>query len=297
MRTGKSDPECLPQQARWRWPGAPTLRRLVQHPSAATGLLVLALLVLAAVTAPLISPYDPLAQNMADFLSGPTTIHWFGTDQFGRDIFSRVLWGGRVTLQVGIIAIAIAGVVGVTLGLFAGYYGGWTDHLIMRAIDLMLAFPTMLLALGVVAILGSSLSNVMIAVGIAGVPQFTRVVRSAVLGAQSLPYVEAAHAVGCSDAYIIWRHILPNVFGPAIVLATTGCAAAIITGAALSFLGLGVRPPSPEWGSMLSTGREYLRHAPWMSVFPGLAIMLAVLSINLIGDRLRDVLDPRLRVD
>jgi peptide/nickel transport system permease protein len=170
------------------------------------------------------------------------------------------------------------------------------DGLIMWLIDLLLAFPSMLLALGVVAVLGPSLTNVMIAVGIAGVPQFTRVVRSAVLSARSLPYVEAARAIGDSDQLIMWRHILPNVIGPAVVLATTGMAGAIITGAALSFLGLGVRPPSPEWGAMLSTGREYIRHAPWMSIFPGVAIMLAVVAINLVGDRLRDVLDPRLRV-
>jgi peptide/nickel transport system permease protein len=198
---------------------------------------------------------------------------------------------------VGVIAVAISGAVGLVLGLVAGYYGGWADGTIMRLIDLLLAFPSMLLALGVVAILGGSLANVMIAVGIAGVPPFTRVVRAAVLGARGLPYVEAARGIGCPDRTIMWRHILPNVLAPALVMATTGGAAAIITGAALSFLGLGVRPPAPEWGAMLSTGREYLRHAPWMSIFPGLAIMLAVVSINVVGDRLRDVLDPRLRIE
>src|SRR5262249_27752912 len=240
---------------------------------------------------------DPLEQNMADFLVPPGPAHWFGTDQFGRDILSRIVWGGRLTLQVGVIAVAISGATGLALGLVAGYYGGWPDAVIMRLIDLLLAFPSMLLALGVVAVLGGSLGNVMIAVGIAGVPQFTRVVRAAVLGARALPYVEAARGVGCPDRTIIWRHIFPNVLAPALVLATTGGAAAIITGAALSFLGLGVRPPAPEWGAMLSTGREFLRHAPWMSIFPGLAIMLAVVSVNVGGDRLRDVLDPRLRLE
>jgi peptide/nickel transport system permease protein len=283
--------------ARARPPALDVTVRLVRHPTAVTGLGVLIVMVAAALAAPLVAPYDPLEQNMADFLVGPGPSHWFGTDQFGRDIFSRVVWGGRLTLQVGVIAVAISGTAGLALGLLAGYHGGWVDAVTMRLIDLLLAFPSMLLALGVVAVLGGSLANVMIAVGIAGVPQFTRVVRAAVLGARALPYVEAARGVGCPDRTIVWRHILPNVLAPALVLATTGGAAAIITGAALSFLGLGVRPPSPEWGAMLSTGREFLRHAPWMSIFPGLAIMLAVISINVVGDRLRDVLDPRLRLE
>jgi peptide/nickel transport system permease protein len=282
---------------RSRPPAVDVAARLVRRPSAALSLAVLAVMAGAAVAAPLVSPYDPFEQNMGDFLVPPGPAHWFGTDQFGRDIFSRVVWGGRLTLQVGVIAVSISGAVGLVLGLAAGYYGRWVDAVIMRLIDLLLAFPSMLLALGVVAVLGGSLANVMIAVGIAGVPQFTRVVRSAVLSAKALPYVEAARGVGCPDTTIIRRHLFPNVLAPALVLATTGGAAAIITGAALSYLGLGVRPPAPEWGAMLSTGREYLRHAPWMSIFPGLAIMLAVIAINVVGDRLRDVLDPRLRID
>jgi peptide/nickel transport system permease protein len=279
---------------RRRWD---TLRRLLQAPSTVAALGVVAVLGLAALAAPLVAPYDPLDQNMADFLSAPGPRHWFGTDQFGRDIFSRVIWGGRLTLQVGVIAVGISAALGVPLGLTAGFYGRAADFLIMRAIDLLLAFPGILLALGVVAILGGSLANVMIAVGIAGVPQFTRIVRAAVLGVRALPYVEAAQGIGCPDRLILWRHVLPNVVAPAVVLATTSGAGAIITGAALSFLGLGARPPAPEWGAMLSTGREYLRHAPWMSVFPGLAIMVAVIAINVVGDRLRDVLDPRLRLE
>jgi len=282
---------------RGRGPGREALSRFLRTPSSVVALAVLGLLVGVAVAAPLASPYDPLEQNMADFLAAPGRAHWFGTDQFGRDILSRVIWGGRLTLQVGAIAVGISGAVGVTLGLAAGFYGRWLDFVVMRLVDLLLAFPTILLALGVVAILGGSLPTVMIAVGVAGIPQFTRLVRATVLAIRSLPYIEAARAVGCRDRAVVWRHILPNVVAPALVLATTSGAGAIITGAALSFLGLGARPPAPEWGAMLSTGREFLRHAPWMSIFPGLAIMSAVVAINVIGDRLRDLLDPRLRMD
>jgi peptide/nickel transport system permease protein len=280
-----------------RGPGGEAMRRFLRTPSAVVALSLLGALGAAAIAAPLVSPYDPLDQNMADFLAPPGRSHWFGTDQFGRDILSRVVWGGRLTLQVGAIAVGISGVAGVVLGLTAGFYGRWPDFVIMRLIDLLLAFPSILLALGVVAILGGSLPNVMIAVGVAGVPQFTRLVRATVLAVRALPFVEAARAIGCRDRAILWRHILPNVVAPALVLATTSAAGAIITGAALSFLGLGVRPPAPEWGAMLSTGREYLRHAPWMSIFPGLAIMVAVIAINVVGDRFRDLLDPRLRME
>lgn len=288
---------ALAERATGRGPGAEAFRRFLRSPSAVLALSLLGLLTGAAVAAPLVSPYDPLDQNMADFLVAPSRTHWFGTDQFGRDILSRVVWGGRLTLQVGAIAVGISATAGVVLGLTAGFYGRWPDAVIMRLIDLLLAFPSILLALGVVAILGGSLPNVMIAVGIAGIPQFTRLVRAAVLALRALPFVEAARAIGCQDRVILRRHILPNVVAPALVLATTSAAGAIITGAALSFLGLGVRPPAPEWGAMLSTGREFLRHAPWMSIFPGLAIMTAVMAINVIGDRLRDLLDPRLRVE
>ena len=251
----------------------------------------------AAVAAPLVSPYDPLDQNMADFLVPPGRGHWFGTDQFGRDILSRVVWGGRLTLQVGAIAVGISAVGRGGARADRRVLRPVADFVIMRLIDLLLAFPSILLALGVVAILGGSLPNVMIAVGVAGVPQFTRLVRATVLALRALPFVEAARAIGCHDRVILWRHILPNVVAPALVLATTSAAGAIITGAALSFLGLGVRPPAPEWGAMLSTGREFLRHAPWMSIFPGLAIMVAVIAINVVGDRFRDLLDPRLRME
>jgi peptide/nickel transport system permease protein len=271
--------------------------RLARLPSATAAAIVLAVLIVASVAAPFISPYDPVMQNMADFLEGPSPAHWFGTDQFGRDLLSRVLWGGQVTLQVGVIAVSISAAVGIAFGLLAGYYGGWPDMAVMRFMDLLLAFPSMLLALSVIAVLGSSVTNLMIAVGISGIPQFTRVVRSAALTVRTQPYVEAARVLGCPDLQIMSRHIFPNVLAPAIVMATTGVAAAIITGAALSFLGLGIRPPAPEWGALLSTGREYLRHAPWMSIFPGLAIMLAVVAINLLGDGIRDAFDPRLRID
>src|SRR4029453_13690610 len=310
VRSGPSDqdPPINPdtaRAARRERRGSPTdaLRRLVRAPSTVLALLVLGTLAGAALAAPIVSPYDPLEQNMGDFLVRPGPGHWCGPDQFGRDILSRIIWGGRLTLQVGLISVGIAALAGVTLGLAAGFYGSWPDLVIMRLIDLLLAFPSMLLALGVVAVLGGSLPNVMIAVGIAGVPQFTRVVRAAVLGARGAPPRAGPPPVGAPGGgrlwarLIMWRQVLPNVLAPALVRGTTSAAAAIITGAALSFLGLGVRPPAPEWGAMLSTGREYLRHAPWMSVFPGLAIMLAVVSINVVGDRLRDVLDPRLRLE
>jgi peptide/nickel transport system permease protein len=283
-----------PQSRSWL---AQTMLRVFRLPSARIGLAILIVMTVGAIAAPLVSPYDPIEQDFNDLLVGPSLGHLFGTDQFGRDIFSRVIWGGRITLQVGLIAVSISAAVGLPLGLAAGYYGSWVDTIISRFMDMVLAFPSMLLALGVIAILGSSTTTLMIAVGISGVPQFTRLVRSAVITTRELTFVEAARVAGCPDSLIMWRHILPNVLAPAIVLATTGVAAAIITGAALSFLGLGVRPPASEWGAMLSTGREFLRHAPWMSIFPGAAIMLAVLSINLVGDGLRDALDPRLRIE
>jgi peptide/nickel transport system permease protein len=210
-------------------------------------------------------------------------------------VLSRVIYGGRVSLRIGFIAVSIAMASGVALGLIAGYYEGWTGTFIMRWMDVMLAFPSILLALAIVSVLGSGITPLMVAVGIASIPQFTRVAQASVLSTKDLDYVQAAQVVGCSPAQILVRHILPNIFAPIMVLATTGVAAAIITGAALSFLGLGAQPPTPEWGSMLSNGRVYMEKAPWMMVFPGLAIMVTVMSINLFGDALRDALDPRLK--
>jgi peptide/nickel transport system permease protein len=256
---------------------------------------VVILLCLMAFFAPLIAPFSPEEQDFASYLQPPSRKFLFGTDEQGRDVFSRVVFGSRLSLRIGIISVSIACVAGVILGTIAGYSGGIADLAIMRFADIMLAFPQILLALALLAIMGPGLTTVMIAVGISAIPSYMRVVRSSVLSAKETEYVLAARATGCRTARLMFRHVLPNCIAPALVLATTGMAAAIITGAALSFLGLGVQPPTPEWGSMLSNGRRFLRHAPWMMFFPGLFITIAVMSINLFGDGLRDALDPRLK--
>lgn len=271
------------------------LRRLWRNPGAVAGAVVLIAMIVLAIFAPLIAPYDPIAQNSQAIRAAPSAQHLFGADTFGRDIFSRVLYGGRMSLPVGFVAVGITAVVGVAFGLIAGYYGGRIDSAIMRWADLMLAFPGILLAMALVAILGTSLFNLMLAVGIAAIPEYTRVVRGTVLSAREAEYVTAARVSGAYDRTIVLRHILPNVLPPVIVLATLGIAGAIILGSTLSFLGLGIKPPTPEWGNMLSDGRSMIRHQWWVSFFPGLAIMLTVLAINLLGDGLRDALDPRLR--
>jgi len=215
---------------------------------------------------------------------------------YGRDILSRIFWGGRITLVVGLIAVSISASVGIVLGLVSGFYGGRIDTVIMRFIDILLAFPRIMLALSIVGMLGPGLLNVMVAVGIAGVTGYARLVRGSVLSAKEQLYVEAARVIGCGDIKILFRHLLPNIVGPVIVLATLDVAAAILTASSMSFLGLGVQPPTAEWGYMLNEGRNYLRDAPWITLFPGLAIMLSVLSINMFGDGLRDALDPRMKM-
>lgn len=271
------------------------LGRLVRNPGAVTGFIILVLIATVSLSAPLLTSFDPVALSPRDRLQPPSAEHWFGTDAFGRDILTRVLYGGQVSLLVGFIAVGIAASIGVTLGLLSGYYGGVIDNLVMRLTDVMLAFPGILLALAIVAVLGPDLFNAMIAVGISASPVYTRVVRGAVLQTKSLAYIEAVQQSGARDWRIILLHILPNILGPIVVIATLGVANAIIAGAALSFLGLGAKPPTPEWGLMLADGRNYLRHAWWITTFPGLAIMLTVLSINLLGDGLRDALDPRMK--
>jgi peptide/nickel transport system permease protein len=271
------------------------VRRLRRNRAGLAGAVVVLAVFLSAIFAPVVSPYAPNGLDFAAYLTPPGVAHLFGTDEQGRDVLSRVIYGGRVSLRIGFIAVSIAMASGVALGLIAGYYEGWTGTFIMRWMDVMLAFPSILLALAIVSVLGSGITPLMVAVGIASIPQFTRVAQASVLSTKDLDYVQAAQVVGCSPAQILVRHILPNIFAPIMVLATTGVAAAIITGAALSFLGLGAQPPTPEWGSMLSNGRVYMEKAPWMMVFPGLAIMVTVMSINLFGDGLRDALDPRLR--
>jgi peptide/nickel transport system permease protein len=275
---------------------AHVVARFFRSRSALLGGTVLLLIVLAALAAPLISPYDPIKTNQRLSLEQPSLDHVMGTDRFGRDIFSRVVFAGQTSLPIGLVSVAIGVLFGVSVGLLAGYYGGWIDAISMRVVDLLLAFPGILLALAIIAILGGSLTNLMIAVGIAAIPDYVRITRGTVLSVKEREFVLAARVIGCRGPTIMVRHILPNVVAPVIVLATLGMAAAIITGSALSFLGLGIKPPTPEWGNMLADGREFLQHAPWVAFFPGAAIMLTVLSINLLGDGLRDVLDPRMRV-
>ncbi len=274
-----------------------TLRHLSRNRGAAIGAVLLVLLALMAVFAPLIAPYSPIKQNFQEVLKSPSLKHLLGTDNFGRDVLSRIMYGARLSLSVGIIAAGIGAGLGVIFGLISGYYGGWIDSIIMRIMDAMLAFPGILMAMTVVAILGSGLVNVMVAVGIASVPTFARLVRGSVLSARQNDYVEAAHVVGCRSGRIMMRHILPNVFAPLLTLTTLRVSRAILSAAALNFLGLGAQPPIPEWGVMLANGRNYLRGYWWLATFPGLAIMITTLSINMLGDGLRDVLDPRLRQD
>lgn len=248
----------------------------------------------AAILAPFVATHDPLEQS-DDFLHPPSAKYWMGTDELGRDIFSRIVYGGRISLSVGIVAVTIATFIGSTLGLISGYAAALVDTIIMRFIDALMAFPSIILAILIMAVLGPSLINLMIAVGISAVPWYARTVRGSTLTVKQAQFVEAARAVGASDARIVTRHILPNVISPVIVLATLGMATSILAIAGLSFLGLGARPPSSEWGAMLSSARTYMGRASWYATFPGMAIMLAVLSMNLIGDAVRDILDPRLR--
>ncbi len=287
--------EHVEQAVRGRSPAGDALRRLRRSPSALIGGTILLIVVLSALLAPVLSTSDPIKTNQRSSLQAPSLEHPMGTDRFGRDIFTRVLYGGRISLPVGIVSVAIAAIIGVLLGLIAGFYGGWPDAVIMRMVDLLLAFPGILLALAIVAILGDSLVNLMIAVGISSIPDYVRITRGSVLSIREREFVQAARAVGSRNGAIVLRHILPNVMTPLIVLITLGIASAIITASALSFLGLGIKPPTPEWGNMLAEGRAFLQRAWWVAFFPGLAIMVTVFAINLLGDGLRDALDPRMK--
>jgi peptide/nickel transport system permease protein len=271
-------------------------RTFRHHPSGMIGLVGFSLLLLLVLLAPLLAPADPTALNLSHALEPPGNAYPFGADDLGRDILSRVLWGGRESLRVALIAIIVAAIGGIALGLTAGYFGGTTDAVIMRLVDVFLAFPTVLLLLSIVAALGPSLATVLIALGISFIPNVSRFVRGSVLAVKNNEYITAARVLGANDAYIMFTQILPNILAPLIVYSTIGLGSAIILTAGLSYLGLGAQPPSPEWGAMLNYGRNYLRDAWWMSVFPGLAIFAAVLFINLLGDGLRDALDPKLRV-
>jgi peptide/nickel transport system permease protein len=275
---------------------ADAFRRLVKSRGATSGGVIFGLFVFMALAAPLLTPYDPIRLNVVESLEPPSARHWLGTDQFGRDVLARVIYGARVSMAMGVVAVTISVVLGLALGLVSGYYCGTVDLLVMRLVDVMLAFPGILLALVIIAVLGPNLGSAMIAVGVSGMPLFVRVVRSSTLTVRALQYVEAAQAAGSSDARVLVRHVLPNVLTPIIVLVTLGIPSAIVAGAALSFLGLSVKPPTPDWGEMLSKGRAFMGTAWWLSTFPGLAIAVIVLAINRFGDGLRDALDPRLKL-
>ncbi len=271
------------------------LRRLVRRKGAVLGLIVLGIFAACALLAPLVAPYDPIAQSWTSVRKAPSALHWFGTDDVGRDILARVIFGARASLMAGVVSVGIALGVGVPLGLVAGYLGGFIDALLGRITDAMLACPFLILAIALAAFLGPSLTNAMIAIGITTTPIFVRLTRGQVMAVKVEDYVEAARAVGNPRWRIALFHILPNILPALLVQATLSIAAAIIAEASLSFLGLGQQPPSPSWGSMLNSAQRFLINAPWMAVWPGLAIFLTVLSFNLVGDGLRDALDPRER--
>ncbi|MFP4021645.1 MAG: nickel transporter permease [Halanaerobium sp.] len=271
-----------------------SFRRLRKSRTAVLGIIIIILFTTIAFFAPYIAPYDPMEQNFIKSFRPPSAEHYLGTDEFGRDVFSRIIYGSRISLQIGFIAVFISLVVGVSVGLAAGYYGGWIDMVVMRIMDLMLSFPYILLALVIMSILGPGIYNAMIAIGIVYVPQYARIVRSSVLSVKKKEYVLAARALGANDLRIILKHVFLNSMAPIIIQTTLSIGRAIINAAGLSFLGLGAQPPTPEWGAMLSNGQDFLRNAPWIATFPGIAIALLVLGFNLVGDGFRDAFDPRL---
>jgi peptide/nickel transport system permease protein len=260
---------------------------------AVAGLVVIVALFLISLSAALITPYDPDAIDAWNVLLPPSTSHWFGTDELGRDVFTRVIYGARVSLKVGFVAVGIAVVIGTVIGLIAGFYGGWVDAVLMRLVDIMLCFPTFFLILAVIAMLEPSIWYIMVIIGLTGWMGVARLVRAEVLSLKSRDFVLAARVLGASDRRIIFRHILPNALSPVLVSATLGVAGAILTESALSFLGIGVQPPTPSWGNILTSGKDYIEFAWWLSLFPGVAILVTVLSYNLVGEGIRDALDPR----
>ena len=282
--------DVLPREAS---PGQRALARLAGRPAAMIGLAVVVFFVVLAVFAPLVAPFDPLQTSWTAVRKAPSAAHLFGTDELGRDVLSRVIFGARASLLAGLVSVTISLALGVPIGLLAGYAGRWPDALISRMTDAMLSTPFLILAIALAAFLGPSLTNAMIAIGISATPIFIRLTRAQVLAVKVEDYIEAARAVGNSHPRIALRHVLPNVVPPLIVQATLAIAAAVIAEASLSFLGLGQQPPAPSWGSMLNTAKNYVENAPWMAVWPGVSIFLLVLSFNLLGDGLRDALDPR----
>lgn len=269
--------------------------RLRKNSFAMTGGVILLLLIITAFAAPMIAPGDPVIQDYDHLMEGPSRSHPFGTDNFGRDIFSRVVYGARISLRLGLLGTIVGVSIGALIGMLAGFYGGWVDSLSMRLLDIQLAFPGLLLAIVIIAVLGVGEINVIIAIGVFSVPVFARVLRGSIIALREQDFIHAARAVGVSDRRLMLAHLLPNALAPVIVLMTLRLGTAILTAASLGFLGLGVRPPSPEWGTMLSEGRTYMQLAPHIAIFPGLAILVTVIALNLLGDGLRDALDPKMK--
>lgn len=270
-------------------------RPLRQNPSFAIGLIILSILLFVAIFAPLIAPFNPLQMDVGEPFQPPNARFWFGTDDFGRDLFSRIVYGSRLTLMIGLVAVGISMISGVLIGLMAGYIGGWVETILMRSMDVLFSFTETLIALAAVAVLGASLTNAIIAVGLSSIPFYARITYGAVLVEKNKEYFKAAQALGARSPRLVFRHLLPNILSPIIVVATVGVSIAILSASALSFLGLGAQPPSPEWGAILSAGREQFKRAPWVTTFPGIAIALTVLGFNLLGDGLREILDPKQR--
>ncbi len=290
--TATADPNVLPapQSERTR-----LLRRVTDNRLALVGAMIILILIGLAFLGPTLAPYAPNDIDMGARIQPPSLAHPFGTDDFGRDVFSRVLVGARISLYVGLVAVGISLLVGTSLGLISGYYGGWVDEAIMRAMDILFSFPAILLAIAIVAALGPGVTNAMIAIGVVYTPIFARITRGSVLSVREEVYVQAARSIGSTDRRIVLRHILPNIAAPIIVETTLSLAFAILSEAALSFIGLGTQPPDPSWGRMLSEGRSFIQQAPWIGIFPGVAIMFTVMGFNFLGDGLRDALDPKLK--
>ncbi len=283
----------VPPHRRTTFLTSPAMKRFLRNRLAVLGLIIIVLLILMAVLAPVITPAPPAAQNLRERLLPPSGEHWFGTDEYGRSVFSRVVYGARVSLLTGTIPVLVAGVIGTLLGLLAGFYRGWLDNVLMRVMDVLLAFPSILLALAIVGALGPGLTNAVIAVAVVSIPEYARIVRSVVLGTREEEFVQAAAAVGVRTPGKMFRHILPSALGPLSVQASLGVGFAILSLAGLSFLGLGIQPPAADWGEMLNRGRRFLPDSDWLLIFPGLFISLTVLGFNLLGDGIRDALDPR----
>lgn len=283
---GLSKTARSPRQMYWR--------RFKNNPMCIIGVVLMGLLIFIAIFGPFVTPYDPLLVDTANRFHSPNGTNWFGTDEFGRDIFSRILSGARNAVQIGMVSVVVAFLGGIVLGLISGFYGGIVDTILSRLLEIWMSFPDILFVIAVVAILGPSLNTVILSLGFLSIPAYARIVRGSVLSARQEVYVEAARSIGVNNSRIMSTHILPNVVAPLIILSSMRFGSALLTGAGLSFIGLGAQPPSPEWGAILATGRMYMYQAPWITIFPGLAIAVFVLGVNMLGDGLRDVLDPRL---